>query len=581
MSEKQPKLKFEEEKERTATRSPPKKSKVEQSVPKKQKLKQDADKAAEKSQHLRFGKAEITPDEASRMTKQQKRAMYAAAAARSAVHREVDQYEDDNVGTQALSEGEKAAGNVRDISKSIYARKLKKKAKMQGKKGAKTAQSSPQKPTAAQDAGASCTGEGGSNWLSRWRQKQDIQKSYRAATRSDGTAAQTAGGKAVSNGTTAAKSGMEQVIDKGKSVVSTAVNGIANFAKSNAHVLLIVGVFLLLLLLVMSAFSSCSILFSGTTQVSGQTIYTAEDRDIRGAETDYKKLEKELDKKIKRTPTDHPGYNEYQYHLDPIEHDPWQLTSFLTTLYDDYTRSEVQGKLKETFKKQYKLTTWVEVQTRYRTVVMIDIFTGIPYTVQVPYEYRIFHTKLVNKGLEVVIREELDNDQWKRYEIFQDTLGGRPYLFNGGLPPGGSDGSGTPGIDYQVPAEALTDSEFAAIYKEAQKYVGTPYVWGGSTPETGFDCSGYVCWVYNQNGYDVGRTTANGLWNKSQHISEAEAKPGDLVFFEGTYDTPGKSHVGIYLGNGMMVSAGDPIKYANIHSSYWQKYLSGFGRLSK
>ena len=580
MSKKQPKLKFEEEKERTATRSPPKKSKVEQSVPQKQKLKQDADKAAEKAQHLRFGKAEITPDEASRMTKQQKRAMYAAAAARSAVHREVDQYEDDNVGMQALSEGEKAAETAHDISKSRYARKLKKKAKMQGKKGAKTAKSSPQKPTAAQDAGASCTGEGGSNWLSRWRQKQDIRQSYYAAAHS-GTAAQTAGGKAVSNDTTAAKSGMEQVIDKGRSVVSTAVNGIANFAKSNAHVLLIVGVFLLLLMLVMSAFSSCSILFSGTTQVSGQTIYTAEDRDIRGAETDYKKLEKELDKKIKRTPTDHPGYDEYRYHLDAIEHDPWQLTSFLTTLYDDYTRSEVQAKLKETFAKQYKLTTWVEVQTRYRTVVMIDIFTGIPYTVQVPYEYRIFHTKLVNKGLEVVIREELNNDQWKRYEIFQDTLGGRPYLFNGGLPPGGSDGSGTPGIDYQVPAEALTDEEFAAIYKEVQKYVGTPYVWGGSTPETGFDCSGYVCWVYNQNGYDVGRTTANGLWQKSQHISEAEAKPGDLVFFEGTYDTPGKSHVGIYLGNGMMVSAGDPIKYADIHSSYWQKYLSGFGRLSK
>ena len=580
MSKKQPKLKFEEEKERTATRSPPKKSKVEQSVPQKQKLKQDADKAAEKAQHLRFGKAEITPDEASRMTKQQKRAMYAAAAARSAVHREIDQYEDDNVGMQALSEGEKAAETAHDISKSRYARKLKKKAKMQGKKGAKTAKSSPQKPTAAQDAGASCTGEGGSNWLSRWRQKQDIRQSYYAAAHS-GTAAQTAGGKAVSNGSTAAKSGMEQVIDKGRSVVSTAVNGIANFAKSNAHVLLIVGVFLLLLMLVMSAFSSCPILFSGTTQVSGQTIYTAEDRDIRGAETDYKKLEKELDKKIKRTPTDHPGYDEYRYHLDDIEHDPWQLTSFLTTLYDDYTRSEVQAKLKETFAKQYKLTTWVEVQTRYRTVVMIDIFTGIPYTVQVPYEYRIFHTKLVNKGLEVVIREELDNDQWKRYEIFQDTLGGRPYLFKGGLPPGGSDGSGAPGIDYQVPAEALTDEEFAAIYKEAQKYVGTPYVWGGSTPETGFDCSGYVCWVYNQNGYDVGRTTANGLWNKSQHISEAEAKPGDLVFFEGTYDTPGKSHVGIYLGNGMMVSAGDPIKYANIHSSYWQKYLSGFGRLSK
>ena len=575
----EPKLIIKEESSAKKTRSPPKKPKVEQSVPRKKKLKTDADKAAERAQHLRFGKAEITPDEASRMTKQQKRAMYAAAAARSAAHREVDQYEDDNVGTQALNEGVKSEEAVSDFSKNRYARKLKKKAKLQAKKNTPTAKSSAFGSDKAQSAEATSS-EGNSNWCSRWWQKQDIQKSYRAATRSGGTTAQTAGGKAVSNGTTAAKSGMERVIDKGKSVVSTAANGIANFAKSNAHVLLIVGVFLLLLLLVMSAFSSCSILFSGTTQVSGQTIYTAEDRDIRGAETDYKKLEKELDKKIKRTPTDHPGYNEYQYHLDPIEHDPWQLTSFLTTLYDDYTRSEVQGKLKETFKKQYKLTTWVEVQIRYKTVWVISP-AGIPVPTQVPYEYRIFHTKLVNKGLEVVIREELDNDQWKRYEIFQDTLGGRPYLFNGGLPPGGSDGSGTPGIDYQVPAEALTDEEFAAIYKEAQKYVGTPYVWGGSTPETGFDCSGYVCWVYNQNGYNVGRTTANGRWNKSQHISEAEAKPGDLVFFEGTYDTPGKSHVGIYLGNGMMVSAGDPIKYANIHSSYWQKYLSGFGRLSK
>ena len=179
------------------------------------------------------------------------------------------------------------------------------------------------------------------------------------AREGDPEAVNAGGQKITSSGASATKSGVEQVIDKGKSAVSTAVNGIANFAKSNAHVLVIVGVFLLLLMLVISAFSSCSILFSGTTQVSGQTMYSAEDRDIRGAEQDYKKLEKELDKKIKHTPTDHPGYNEYQYHLDPIEHDPWQLTSFLTTLYDDYTRSEVQGKLKETFKKQYKLTTWV------------------------------------------------------------------------------------------------------------------------------------------------------------------------------------------------------------------------------
>ena len=578
-----PKLNFKEETSAKKTRSPPKKARVEQSTSKKKKLKLDADKAAEKAQHLRFGKAELTPDELSRLTKAQKREMYVANAARTAAHREIDQYEEDNVGVQALSESEKAAGNVHDISKSRYARKLKKKTKMQGKKNSKTAKSSAQESTASQNAGDSCIGtsEGSSNWLSRWRQKRDIRQSYYAAARSGGAAAQTAGGKkAASSGASAARSGVEQVVDKGKSVVSTAVNGLMTAAKSNAHVLVIVGVFVLLILMVMSGFSSCGILFSGSTQVSGQTIYSAEDRDIRGAEQDYKKLEKELDKKIKRTPQDHPGYNEYQYHLDPIEHDPWQLTSFLTTLYDDYTRSEVQGKLKEIFKKQYKLTTWVEVQIRYKTVWVISP-AGIPVPTQVPYEYKIFHTKLENRGLEVVIREELTEDQWKRYEIFQDTLGGRPYLFNGGLPSGGSDGSGAPGIDYTVPAEALTDTEFAAIYEEAKKYVGTPYVWGGSTPETGFDCSGYVCWVYNQAGYDVGRTTANGLWQKSQHISEAEAKPGDLVFFKGTYDTPGMSHVGIYLGNGKMVSAGDPIKYADIHSSYWQQYLAGFGRLSK
>ena len=329
-----PKLNFKEETSAKKTRSPPKKARVEQSTPKKKKLKLDADKAAEKAQHLRFGKAELTPDELSRLTKAQKREMYVANAARTAAHREIDQYEEDNVGVQALSESEKAAGNAHDISKSRYARKLKKKTKMQGKKNSKTAKSSVQESTASQNAGDSCTGtsEGSSNWLSRWRQKQDIRQSYYAAARS-GTAAQTAGGKAASNGASAARSGVEQAVEKGKTAVSTAVKGLMNAAKSNAHVLVIVGVFVLLILMVMSGFSSCGILFSGSTQVSGQTIYSAEDRDIRGAEQDYKKLEKELDKKIKRTPQDHPGYNEYQYHLDPIEHDPWQLTSFLTTLY--------------------------------------------------------------------------------------------------------------------------------------------------------------------------------------------------------------------------------------------------------
>jgi len=431
MSGQPKKLRMEEGKADTATRSPPKKSRTTQTISKKKKLKSEAEKAKEKAAKLRLGKAEITPEEVFRMTKAQKRELYAAAAARSAAHREVEQYEDDNVGAQALNEGEKTAEDAGHYNRSRYARRLKKKAKLQaGKKKTRT-----EKTAASDESKRTSTAEGEVHWFSRWKQRQEIRKSYYAA----------------------ARSGVEQVADKGRSAVSAAVNGIANFAKGNAHALVVVGVFLLLLLLVMSAFSSCSILFSGTTHVSGQTIYTAEDRDIRGAEQDYKKLEKELDKKIKRTPQDHPGYNEYQYHLDPIEHDPWQLTSFLTTLYDDYTRSEVQGKLKEIFKKQYKLTTWVEVQIRYRTVWVISP-AGIPVPTQVPYEYKIFHTKLENRGLEVVIREELTEDQWQRYQIFQDTLGGRPYLFNGGLPPGGSDGSGAPGIDYTVPAESTSET---------------------------------------------------------------------------------------------------------------------------
>ena len=551
------KLKFKEETSVKKTRSLPKKSMAEQAVPKKKKLKLDTDKAAEKAQHLRFGKADLTVEESQHLSKAQKREMYAAALAQAVVHQEADRYEEDNVGVQALNEGSKTAERLPALGKSRYAQKLKKQKKLQ-------------KPVQRPERNAGAEPpqhDPGSHPLSRTKQRRLNQHRARAAAQA---------GKQTARAVQSAG-----VAEKVKTLTASAAQGSTALIKSNAHLFVALGVLAVLLLLLLSGFSSCGVLFSGGTQVSGQVFYTAEDEDIRGAEQDYKELERKLQQKIARTPLDNPGYHEYQYHLDPIQHDPWQLTSFLTTLYDDYTRSEVQAKLQEIFKKQYKRTTWVELQIRYKTIWMVDPITLIPYPVQIPYEYRIFHTKLENKELETVIRGELNEDQWKRYKIFQDTLGGRPYLFNGGLPPGGSDGSGEAGIDYQVPAEALTDSEFAAIYKEAQKYVGTPYVWGGSTPESGFDCSGYVCWVYNQNGYNVGRTTAEGLWQKSQPIREAEAKPGDLVFFEGTYDTPGKSHVGIYLGNGMMVSAGDPIKYANIHSSYWQKHLAGFGRLSK
>ena len=539
----------------------------------KPKLKSDAQKAKERAEQLRFGKAEITVDEASRMTKEQKREMYASAALLSAAHREVEQYEDDNVGIKSAHEAEKGAELAGRVSDSRYAKKLKKRQKkLKGKAG---------KETARKKNAADKPDETGSNPISRAKQRQAYQQQARAAAQAARTGTTAAGQKAAASGSPTVQSGVNGIIAKGREVVGGAAKGAAVFAKSHAHLLVIGGVLAVLLLLMLSAFSSCSILFGGTTHVMGQTTYTAEDEDIRGAEEDYKQLERKLQRKIDMMEMTHPGMDEYQYDLDPIEHDPWELTSYLTTLHDDYTRGEVQGTLQNTFNKQYKLTTWVEPQIRYRVVVVPSPVPPYFTTTLEPYVYLILHVELENRGLETVIREELDDDQWKRYEILQDTKGGRPYLFNGSLSWGGSDGSGEPGIDYQVPAEALTDPEFAAMLEEAEKYLGTPYVWGGSTPETGFDCSGYVCWVLNQSGWDVGRTTANGLWQQSTKISEQEAKPGDLVFFEGTYDTPGASHVGIYVGDGMMISAGDPIKYSNIHSSYWDGHLLGFGRIPK
>ena len=563
------KINFVDEGSETKGRSPPGSQANAEKKPKPRKLKSDAQKAKERAEQLRFGKADITVDEVSRMTKEQKREMYASAALLTAVHREVEQYEDDNVGIKSAHEVEKGAELAGRVSDSRYAKKLKKSGKMLKIKARK-------KRTAAEKPD-----EPGSNPISKAKQRQAYQQQARAAAQAARTGTTAAGQKAAASGTSTVQSGVNGIVTKGKEVVGGAAKGAAMLVKSNGHILVVVGVLVVLILLILSVFSSCSILFGGTTHVMGQTTYTAEDEDIRGAEEDYKQLERQLQRKIDTMEMTHPGMDEYQYDLDPIEHDPWELTSYLTTLHDDYTRGEVQGTLQDTFNKQYKLTTWVEPQIRYRVVVVPSPVPPYFTTTLEPYVYYILHVKLENRGLETVIREELDSDQWARYEVLQDTKGGRPYLFNGSLSWGGSDGSGEPGIDYQVPAEALTDPEFAAMLQEAEKYLGTPYVWGGSSPETGFDCSGYVCWVLNESGWDVGRTTANGLWQQSTKISEAEAKPGDLVFFEGTYDTPGASHVGIYVGDGMMISAGDPIKYSNIHSSYWDGHLLGFGRIPK
>lgn len=296
--------------------------------------------------------------------------------------------------------------------------------------------------------------------------------------------------------------------------------------------------------------------------------------------------------------------SEYRYQLDEIGHDPYQLISHLTAVYEQFTRGQVKPVIKELFKQQYLLKVWetIEIRTRMETRVgirpTIDAFGNVSmetytYQEEVEYEYKILNVLLKNKGFDTIARKNMNQKQTGRYDAYNMTYGNRPELFGAGSPTysggttgsigtgGGTGGSGG-GFKYDIPSEALSDEKFAKMIKEAEKYLGMPYVWGGSSPSTSFDCSGFVCWVINNcgNGWSVGRTTANGLRGKCSYVSPADAQPGDLIFFEKTYNTVGASHVGIYVGNGMMIHCGDPISYTSINSTYWQSHFLGFGRIN-
>ena len=520
---------------RAADRADKAKAKLSTRAPPKRGLKMDSDKAKERSAQLRFGKAEFGEE----IAKPKRRKSGAEALLGGEAHRQIDkQNRDENTGVQAAHEGERLAeGAAKKLKDGKYSRKLKayKKAERLDKAADKAnIQALRRKQQATQPT---------SNPISRWKQRQQIKVSYYARK---------TGGKA---GGSAANTARSAATRKAKAAAAKA----AQFA--------------------------CSVFFPGGMGTVWTTSYTAEDEDILGAEADYQALEEALRAEVAAIPSSYPDYDEYTWDLDPITHDPHQLAAVLTAIHEAYTRGEVQGTMQSIFDAQYEiiLTETIEIRTRTETRTGTDPTTGDTYTyeVEVQYEWRILNITLLNFGIDSVARGMLSGDDLDRYDILQETQGNRPELFGGVSVGYGSDGSGEVGIDYEVPAEALSDPEFAAMLEEAEKYLGTPYVWGGSSPETGFDCSGYVCWVLNQSGWDVGRTTANGLWQQSAKVSEHEAKPGDLVFFEGTYDTPGASHVGLYVGDGMMISAGDPIKYSNIHSSYWDEHLLGFGRIPK
>ena len=414
--------------------------------------------------------------------------------------------------------------------------------------------------------------QAGSNFFSRWRQKQAIKKEYTAAKAGAAAAENTAAG------TAKAAQGTASMTEKA-----------FQFVQSRSHIINGIAAVGLLVLVIAGSVSSCSVLINGGGNVVLGTSYTAEDEDLKGVETDYTKLEDKLRKQIDRIETDHPGYDEYRYNLAEIGHNPYELASLLTVEFENYTRSQVQARLQSIFEAQYelKLEEKVEIRTRKETRVgyRYNPITGTGHTytyqVTVQYEYKILNVTLLNRGVDYVARNSgLTDDQLQRYEVTLECRGNRDDLF-AGIAFATPDGAGSSGEyqDYDIPGEALTDEKFRKMITEAEKYLGYPYVWGGSSPSTSFDCSGFVSWVINHSGWDVGRLTANGLLNICTPVSSANARPGDLIFFQGTYDTAGASHVGIYVGDGMMIHCGDPISYANINTSYWQSHFYTFGRL--
>lgn len=445
--------------------------------------------------------------------------------------------QDNNSGVEAahFTEGS-AEGAARAGSRFQYGRKLRQYKKLERleKKENKDAVDSIFAERMKSDPQA------GSNLFSRWRQKQAIKKEYAAAKAGAAAAENTA------SGTAKAAQGTVSITEKA-----------FQFVQSHSHIIIGIAAVGLLVLVIAGSVSSCSVLINGGGNVVLGTSYTAEDEDLKGVETDYTRLEDKLRKQIDRIETDHPGYDEYRYNLAEIGHNPYELASLLTVEFENYTRSQVQARLQSIFEAQYelKLEEKVEIRTRKETRVgyRYNPITGTGHTytyqVTVQYEYKILNVTLLNRGVDYVARNSgLTDDQLQRYEVTLECRGNRDDLF-AGIAFATPDGAGSSGEyqDYDIPGEALTDEKFRKMITEAEKYLGYPYVWGGSSPSTSFDCSGFVSWVINHcgNGWNVGRQTANGLMGKCDIIPKSEAKPGDLIFFQKTYNTSGASHVGI------------------------------------
>ena len=480
------------------------------------------------------------------------------------VHGKVSEVEKDNSGVEGAHKSEKLA----ERAGGYAARKL--------KEGYRSHKLKPYREAAKAEAASQKADtnylyhktlkenpELASNPLSRFHQKQQIKRQYAKELRNAGKSA----GKTAKNTRKATQKAGE------------ATKKTTDFIARHWKAILTVGVFLLLIVMIFTGLSSCAAVIQGGVSSVLGTSYTAEDETIREVEADYKELESGLREEIADIETDYPDYDEYQYHLDEIGHNPFALASYLTAKLYDYTREEAQAEIQALFEKQYTLTLREEIQTRYRTETTTDPETGETTTEEIPYDYYILHVTLTNKNIETLAGELLTPEQKEMFDIYMETKGNKPDVF------GEDYAAGTPGggeyTDYEIPPEALSDERFAAMIAEAEKYLGYPYVWGGSSPSTSFDCSGFVCWVINHSGVgSVGRTTAQGIFNYTTPIAPSEAKPGDIIFFTGTYDSGSAvSHVGIYVGNGMMIHCGNPISYASVNTPYWQSHFYSYGRL--
>ena len=487
------------------------------------------------------------------------------------VHNKIHSVEKDNSGVEGAHKSEELAergirAGARQMRKSRRSRKLKPyRAAAKAEKAAFKANADFQYQKALHDNPQLAA----SNPVSRFWQKQQIKRQYAKAVRTGGAKSAR---KAAENTRKAAKKTAE------------ATKKTAAFVGRHWKAFLIAGCALLLLIMLMSAISSGSALFSGLVNGVIGTSYTSEDSDLVAVENNYAAKENDLQSRIDNIERDYPGYDEYRYDLAYIGHNPHELASYLTALLQSYTPQSAQAELDRIFNLQYKLTVTEEIEVRYRTEQRTGSYTDAEgnthtytYTVEVPYNYYILNVKLENFNLSHLPVYIMTEEQLSMYAVYMSTLGNRPDLFPHSAYPNAS--TLREPTYYEIPPEALEDETFAAIIAEAEKYLGYPYIWGGSNPNTSFDCSGYVSWVINHSGWNVGRLGAQGLCNICTPVTGAQARPGDLIFFKGTYDTPGVSHVGIYVGNGMMIHCGNPISYANVNTTYWKNHFYAYGRL--